>query len=153
MIEQNLLTIVGNKIIEYPNEIGVRHLDKLKQACRDLNLFTEKNNEVEVATFLATNNYIVIMNSYSSLLLFIPENLLNYQIDFLMSKKEQLYKMQEDNIIIEIVITTEKEQDYNRKKYRNLGIEQQIAGYEGRTISSQLNILYEEIENQKMNTR
>lgn len=153
MSENNLLTVIGNKIVAYPNEIGTRHLDRLKQACNDLNMETEKNNELELAMFLSHNNYIVVMNSYGALLFFVPENLSDFQLEFLISNKEILYKMEAQGSIVEILITTEKEQVYNRKNYRNLSTEKQIAGYEGRRIESQLDILYDEVENQKMNIR
>lgn len=153
MIENNLLTVVGNEILEYPNELGIRHLDRLNEACRDLNLITDENNEVEVAIFLASNNNIVIMNSYGAILLFVPEKLNEFQHHFLLNKKELLYKMLSRDEIIEILITTEKVQDYNKKNYRNLGIEQQISGYEGKNIDSQLDILYGELESEKMNIR
>ena len=153
MIENNLLTVVGNEILEYPNELGIRHLDRLNEACRDLNLITDENNEVEVAIFLASNNNIVIMNSYGAILLFVPEKLNEFQHNFLLNKKELLYKMLSRDEIIEILITTEKVQDYNKKNYRNLGIEQQISGYEGKNIDSQLDILYGELESEKMNIR
>lgn len=149
MIENNLITVIGNKILQYPNEIGARHLDKLQEACKDLNLSTGKNNELEVALFLATNNYIVISNLYGGLLFSIPENLSDFQIDYLMSQKEKLYEMISNGNIIEISIASDKLVDYNKSNYRDLGIEQQIANYEGKKIDSQLDILYEEVENQK----
>ena len=153
MIENNLLTVVGNEILEYPNELGIRHLDRLNEACKKLNLVTDENNEVEVAIFLANNSNIVIMNSYGATLLFIPEKLNEFQHNFLINKKELLYEMLSRDEIIEILITTEKIQDYNKKNYRNLGIEQQISGYEGNQTDSQLDILYSELENEKMNIK
>ena len=153
MIENNLLTVVGNKILEYQNEFGVRHLDRLKQACNDLNLFTDESNEMEVAIFLCNNSNIVIMNSFGATLLFVPEKLNEFQHNFLLNQKEKLYEMFSRDEIIEILITTDKIQDYNKKSYRDLGIEQQIAGYEGKNIDSQLDILYRELEKEKLNTR
>lgn len=149
MIENNLVTVIGDKVLDYPNEIGIRHLDKLKEACRELNLEIDKNNELEVAMFLASNNYMVVMNSYGALPIIVSD----FQLEFLMNAKEKLYKIEEQGTIIEIVITTERIQDYNRKNYRNLGTEKQIASYEGKKITSQLDILYEELENQKKNKR
>lgn len=153
MIEKNLLTVVSNKVLEYPNELGVRHLDRLNEACRDLNLVTDESNEVELAIFLSNNSNIVIMNAYGAMLLFVPEKLNEFQHNFLLNQKEVLYEMFSRDEIIEITITTEKVQDYNKKNYRNLGIEQQISGYEGKNIDSQLDILYGELETEKMNVR
>lgn len=153
MIENNLLTVVGNEILEYSNELGVRHLDRLNEACSDLNLVINESNEVEVAIFLANNGNIVVMNSYGATLLFVPEKLNEFQHNFLLNQKGVLYKMLSRDEIIEILITTEKIQDYNKKNYRNLGIEQQISGYAGKNIDSQLDILYGELESEKMNIR
>lgn len=153
MPDNNLITVIGNEILEYPNEIGARHLDKLKQACKDVGLSTDKNNELEVAMFMATNNYIVISNLYGGLLFSIPENLTEFQINYLNSQKEKLYEFLSNDNMIEIAIATDKVQDYNKKNYRDLSIEQQIAKYEGKNYNSQLDILYEEVENQKRNVR
>lgn len=153
MFDKNMITIIGTNIIEYQNKMGTRHLDKLIEACKDVGLSTNKNNELEVIIFLASNNYIVISNLYGGLLMAIPENLNEFQIDYLNSQKQNLYEYSSKHNMIEIAIITEKVQDYNKKNYRDLSIEQRIAKYEGKSYNSQLDILYEELQNKKLNTR
>lgn len=148
IIENNVLTVISNRILECPREIGVRHRDKLKQVCKNLNLFTEKNSESELAIFIANNNNIVIMNYGDIIVLYVPllSELSKFQYEFLLSQKDKLYCMEEQGVKIGIGIMTTELVTYNRQYYRDLTIEEEIAKLEGKEIIPPLDVLYEEIE-------
>lgn len=150
MLKENIAIIVDNEVHQYANKIGRRHLDVLKEVCEKHNLEPNKENELELALFLAENNLLTFLNAQGATIICIPENLNEYQINFLKSNKELLEKKQAENWFLEVVIASKNEVDYNnRQHYRNLSIEMQIAKYEGKIYNSQLEILYEEIDREK----
>lgn len=149
MFKKNLLVLVRDGIQVYANQLGKRHLDVLKEACYNNNIVTDKTNELELALYLASNNFLTFMNTDGATVLCVPEELSEYQINFLETKKGEIYSLQ-DNGIVEVVIPSKTPIEYNTGEYyRNLGIEEKIAKYEGTIYNSQLDILYEYIDNQK----
>lgn len=153
MVENNILTVVGPKeeeFVSYPYDLGVRHLDNLKKANDDLKLNLPITNEALAALSFSEKGYLTIMNANKALVFFVPERLSSVQIEYLETQKEKFYELEQNGIMHEISIYHKDGVDYNHNEpYRELRIEQKIAGYEGRKIDSQLDILYEEVENQK----
>lgn len=150
MLKKNMLIVVDNEVQQYKNQLGVRHLDVLKEVCRNNNLKVDKENELELALFLAENGFLTFINAPGATILYIPESLNEYQVNFLVSNRKILEEKQDEGWILEIVIASKNEVPYNHKQhYRDLGIEMQIAKYEGKNYNSQLEILYEEVDCQK----
>ena len=150
MLKKNMLIVVDNEVQQYENQLGIRHLDVLKEVCRNNNLKVDKENELELALFLAENGFLIFINAPGATILCVPESLNEYQENFLVSNKKILEEKLDEGWIIEIVIASKNEVPYNHKQhYRNLDIEMQIAKYEGKNYNSQLEILYEEVEQQK----
>ena len=42
MLKKNMLIVVCNEVQQYENQLGIRHLDVLKEVCRNNNLKVDK---------------------------------------------------------------------------------------------------------------
>ena len=155
MKDKHLVIVGQDKLFEFPYVLGGHHLDDYKQFKEKCNIDIDLSNDFSAACSVATmGGYLSIINAKVAITLVLPPNLCDFHIKYLKSIKQELYALERNGVIIEIAIVSMNPVKYNRNQYyRDLGVEQKIAQYEGYKIASQLDILFNEIDKQQVPNR